>query len=201
MNLQIRLAKSFDIERIIELQSNSIRSLSTDYEPSEIESLVISQARARLTYDEIVVLAFDKDELVGFACLVVNYSLISGLYVHPNFIRQGIGTHLLDFINNTALEKGCELIDVYSSVTAVNFYQARGFKVISFSGFFTEDNIWIPCTYMTKNLFISSNLEKINYPIIEVISQLKPKRISDSQLIISFLISSLFPLIISLLKN
>lgn len=201
MNLQIRLAKSFDIERIIELQSNSIRSLSTNYEPREIESLVISQARARLTYDEIVFLAFYQDEIVGFACLVVNLSLLSGLYVHPNFIRQGIGTHLLDFINKTAIERGCKVIDVYSSVTAVNFYQARGFQVIRSSGFFTEDNIWILCMYMNKKLVLNSNLEQIFNPIIGFISRLKPKPISDIQLIILFLISCLFPLIISLIKN
>jgi putative acetyltransferase len=201
MNLQIRLAKSFDIERLIELQSNSIRSLSTDYELREIESLVISQARARLTYNEIVFLAFYKDELVGFACLIVNSSRLSGLYVHPNFIRQGIGTHLLDFINKTAREKGCKVIDVYSSVTAVNFYQSRGFQVIRSSGFFTEDNIWIPCTYMKKNLVLHSNLAQINHPIIGFISRIKPKPISDIQLIILFLISSLLPLIIILIKN
>ncbi len=174
--------------------------LSTDYEPREIESLVISQARARLTYDEIVFLAFYQDKIVGFACLVVNLSLLSGLYVHPNFIRQGIGTHLLDFINKTARERGCKVIDVYSSVTAVNFYQTRGFQVIRSSGFFTEDNICIPCTYMNKKLVLNSNLEQIPSPIIGFISRLKPKPISDIQLIILFLISCLFPLIISLIK-
>ena len=112
MNLQFRLANSEDIEKILKLQSSSIKLMSPDYTPRQIESLVRSQTSARLRYNEIVFLASYKDELVGFACLINNSFQfggfqIGGLYVHPNFIRQGIGTQLLEVIERTAIEKGC----------------------------------------------------------------------------------------------
>jgi len=153
MNLQLHLANSFDKEKLVELQSKSLRLLFANYKPKAVESLIIGQAKARLKYKhEIVVVALDKDELVGFACLDVHLSLITALYVHPDFIRQGIGTHLLNFINKTAQESGCKFIKVWSSLTAASFYNTRGFKVIGNRGFFTANNIWIPCVYLKKKL-------------------------------------------------
>jgi putative acetyltransferase len=172
MNLQICLADLFDTEKLIELQSNSLRLLSTDYEPKEIEDLVISEAKARLTSKEIVALAFYKDEFVGFACLDIKNSLISGLYVHPNFIRQGIGTHLLNFIDKIAQASGCKVLKVYSSLTAVNFYKTQGFEVItelikqarfftklaSYFKFFTKKHyIFIPVVYLERKIIFEPN--------------------------------------------
>lgn len=150
MNLQIYLDNSFDKEKLIELQSNSLRLLSTDYEPKAIEYLIESQAKGRLKHkSEIVAVALDKDELVGFVCLSTSAFLITGLYVHPNFIRKGIGTNLLNFINKIAQESGCKVIRVYSSLTAVDFYKAQGFQVINYSKFSTE--YYVPYVHLKKN--------------------------------------------------
>jgi putative acetyltransferase len=168
MNLQIHLDNSFDKEKLIELQSKSLRLLSTDYEPKTIKYLIKSQAEGRLkNKNEIVAVALDKDELIGFACLDINpYSsdfLITGLYVHPNFIRKGIGRNLLNFINKTAQESGCKVIRVYSSVTAADFYKAQGFQVISYSKL-------IPSyVYLKKELVYEPNLSSKTFSIFHLV--------------------------------
>ncbi|HEY9637998.1 MAG TPA: GNAT family N-acetyltransferase [Coleofasciculaceae cyanobacterium] len=200
MNLQIRLAKSEDIEKIIELQSSSIRLMSLDYNPRQIESLVRSQASARLMPDEIVFLACYENEIVGLACLIVDYSLLSGLYVHPNFIRQGIGTQLLDILEKTAIEKECKAIYIISSLTAANFYQAKGYQVIRQSGFFSEPNTWIPCINLEKRLLSVTEIQGLKQQINYFHYWIKPF-FGFIRLITLCLIGLLLPLIISLLVS
>ncbi len=195
MNFQIRLAQSEDLERIIELQSRSIRLMSADYNPRQIEALVRSQASARLSYDEISFLAFYNDELVGFACLIDNSFQVGGVYVHPNFTRQGIGTQLLEVIEKTASQKGCKVIQVMSSLTAVNFYQARGYQVIRQSGFFSEFSTWIPCIILKKYLVPLTKGENSRQRINYFYSWLK-LLMPTIKLIIFFLIGTLLASII-----
>jgi putative acetyltransferase len=142
--------------------------LSTDYEPKTIEYLIKSQAEGRLkNKNEIVAVALNKDELVGFGCLDINpyssNSLITGLYVHPNFIRKGIGRDLLNFINKTAQESGCKVIRVYSSVTALGFYKAQGFQVISYSKL-TPSHV-----YLKKELVYEANLSSKTFSIFHLV--------------------------------
>lgn len=162
MNLEIRRAESEDIDKVLELQSSSIRLMSRDYSPIQIEALVKSQASARLAYDEIVFLAFYQDELVGFGCFITKTSYLSGLYVHPKFVRQGIGTQLLEVIERTVLEKGCKFIFIESSLTAVKFYQKKGYQVIRKSGFFSDSSTWIPCINLRKPLLPVAETEPLN---------------------------------------
>lgn len=205
MNLQFRLAKSEDLEKVLELQSSSIKLMSSDYNPRQIESLVRSQFSARLRSNEIVFLASYKDELVGFACLDINSFQfggfqIGGVYVHPNFVRQGIGTQLLELIEKTAIEKGCQVISVLSSLTACNFYKARGYKVIHQSGFFSHWNVWIPCLIMKKSLVPVTKPENFYQLINFFYGRLKPF-FPTIQLMIFFLIGTLLVRLISLLIN
>ncbi len=202
MNLQIQLAKSEDIEKILELQSSSLKLMSPDYTPRQIESLVRTQASGRLMLDEIVFLAYYNNEIVGFACLTVNCSQLSGLYIHPDFIRRGIGTQLLKFLEKTAVEKECKTISIISSLTAANFYQARGYQVIRQSGFFSEPNTWIPCIILEKRLLPVSKKQIFKqqannfYYWLQSVWWLRFIR-----LIILCLIGFLLPLIISLLVS
>lgn len=198
MNLQISLAKSEDIEKILELQSSSIKLMSPDYNPRQIESLVKGQASVRLMSDEIVFLASYNNEIVGFACLTIDDSQLSGLYIHPNFIRRGIGTQLLETLEQTAREKECEAIFIMSSLTAANFYQAKGYQVIRQSGFFSEPNIWIPCINLEKRLIIGTKFSKIHLDYFHNY----PKHFwGFIRLIVICLIGLLLPLIISLIVS
>jgi putative acetyltransferase len=217
MNLQFRLAKSEDIEKVLELQSSSIQLMSADYNPRQIETLVRSQTSARLYTNEKVFLASYKDELVGFACLIDNSFefggfLIGGVYVHPNFLRQGIGTQLLEVIEKTAIEKGCKVLPVMSSLTASNFYKARGYQVIRQSDRYFEVGVRISCLILKKSLIPKKSviLKKSSIPVTKpenfrqrinfFYSRLKPFFPAISLMILC-MIGILLVQLISLLKN
>jgi len=160
MDIEIRLAKSEDSEKILELQANSLRVLSSqDYNPRQIESLIRSQKSARFI-NEIIFVAECSKRLVGFASLLVHTPQIGAMFVHPDFVRQGIGTRLLTAIESAAIEKRYQAIYVLSSLSAVKFYQANGYEVIGKLGFWSENKNWIPCKNMHKQIIPLTEREK-----------------------------------------
>ncbi|BAZ28792.1 hypothetical protein NIES4074_12260 [Cylindrospermum sp. NIES-4074] len=201
MDIQIRLAKSEELKEILELQAKSLRTASAEYNPIQIESLVRSQASARVKYDEIWFVADYEDKVVGFASLLLGEPTISGVFVHPDFMRQGIGTRLLEAIEKTAVDKKYEILYVVSSLTAVNFYQTRGYQFIRKSGFSSEANVWIPCVSLEKRLLLLTKTEDGSQRSNYLIPSLKQISASVLGLIIIALIAAFLPLIISLIVS
>jgi hypothetical protein len=65
MNVQIYLAKSEDLESILELQASSLKLLaSKEYNARQIESLIRGQKTARSKYNEILFVAYFGSKLV-----------------------------------------------------------------------------------------------------------------------------------------
>lgn len=77
---------------------------------------------------------------------------ISGMFVHPDFARKGIGTRLVIALEEIALGKQYKTLSVTSSLSAVGFYQALGYKIDRRSGFWSQGNVWIPCMNLVKRL-------------------------------------------------
>lgn len=83
----------------------------------------------RSTEHEQVLVACIDGEPVGFASIWVPDSFLHNLFVHPDFLRQGIGTALLahcteHFLTTPTLK--CLKVNV----NAIRFYVARQWRVI-----------------------------------------------------------------------
>ncbi len=55
---------------------------------------------------------------------------IGGLFIKSSEIGKGIGTQLMDFIENYALSKRLKQVRLYSTKFAFNFYKNRGYKLV-----------------------------------------------------------------------
>ncbi|MEM7579780.1 MAG: GNAT family N-acetyltransferase [Mastigocoleus sp.] len=167
MDIQIRFSRSEDLERMLEIQACSLRILSPSYDSTQIESLVRSQKSIRLLSDELKVVAEYKNEIIGFASWMNSIPLINimpqiaGIYVHPEFTRQGVGKRLLEFIEKTVISRGNEVMHVMSSMDAVNFYQAAGYRLVRESGFPSEGKVWVPCKYLVKRLVVVTKTQRV----------------------------------------
>jgi putative acetyltransferase len=202
MDFQIRLSKPEDSEKIIELQTSSLRKLSSSYDSNQIESLVRSQASLRFSQHEIGFVAEHENEIVGFASwLVQPPCIISGVYVHPNLIRQGIGTRLLKAVEKIAIDRGNEAIHVLSSLATVNFYQANGYQLIRKSGFYSEPQTWIPCVILKKQLIIVPIPKRVYRHVVSLVFGLKPMFSFILFLVMATLVVALLPVIISLIVS
>ena len=81
------------------------------------------------------------------------------MFVHPDFMRRGIGSKLLNKVEQIAIEKNFRIIKVISALPSVDFYNAIGYQVIRNSGFHSEFKTWIECVNLEKKLIETTEIE------------------------------------------
>lgn len=75
-----------------------------------------------------VFIAFEHDRLAGTIALEDGFVL--GFYTDPSFMGRGVGTALLQFLEQYAGEKGLAQLELAASPVAVSFYKQRGWEVV-----------------------------------------------------------------------
>ncbi|RME61355.1 MAG: GNAT family N-acetyltransferase [Candidatus Dadabacteria bacterium] len=76
-----------------------------------------------------------QGEIVGFASYITHQKEkgiegeIKCLYVAPKAFRKGVGSFLLENIEQKIVEEGAEKIFLYSSINAINFYRKANYKI------------------------------------------------------------------------
>ena len=78
---------------------------------------------------------------------------IKGLFVDSKHISKGIGSRIMEYLEERAVEEGAEMLTVLSSMNAINFYTKCGFVPLSeFTELKVTDDIFLQCKKMTKKL-------------------------------------------------
>jgi GNAT superfamily N-acetyltransferase len=155
MNFSLRKANKQDVPVLRELIDASVRGLqSKDYSPTQIESAlasvygVDSQLIADGTY---FVVETDEPEKKIVACggwsqrktlyggdrwmgredslldPQKDAAKIRAFFVHPDWVRRGIGTILLDACEQAALVAGFRRLEMGATLSGVPLYEARGY--------------------------------------------------------------------------
>ena len=169
MNINIRPATVEDVDAIANIFVTSIRTLSSaDYTNEQIETIVnLQNVESYLeeikTKNIIIFVAETEAEIVGFGSISKNGRAISDLFVLPDYTRQGVGTLLLETLEQIALQKGVSKLWVMASLTAQPFYLSRGFRYEKDSALIdSETGIKIPCVDLIKILSRNSNFKGDN---------------------------------------
>lgn len=130
--LSIRKAQPDDVIQFLRIQIDALRTLcSQDYTSEQIEALIernIRHSSRGGCRGEITLVAEADGVIVGFAALLGHR--ISAAYVHPQFVRQGIGRRLLRALEQIAIAHNIRTLRVAASLTARPFYQTHGYQVI-----------------------------------------------------------------------
>ncbi|NJN01776.1 MAG: GNAT family N-acetyltransferase [Leptolyngbyaceae cyanobacterium RM1_1_2] len=143
--------------QLLRIQIDALRTLCIqDYTPEQIEALIernIRYASRGGSQGEITLVAEVKGVIVGLAALLGR--CVSAVYVHPQFVRQGIGTHLLAALEQIATTYQIKTLRVAASLTAQPFYQANDYQVLGESDLITEKGLQIRYVEMKKALFLA----------------------------------------------
>lgn len=128
--LTIRSARPEDAEAICRMHVASIRVLcARDYTPDQIEAWAGPKKAADyvrgLGAGEAMYVAEVDGELLGFGCR--SGKELRALYVAPTVAGRGVGTALLERIEDDAFAAGIRALELQSTITAASFYQARGY--------------------------------------------------------------------------
>lgn len=130
--MEIREYRESDAEEVAEVLRRSIRKIAAkDY--SEEEVAVWSDTEPEnweIEEDEKRYVAVEDGKIIGFSGYKKNEKKLRATYVHPEWSGQGIGSRLLEKVENEAREEGIDKLVCKSTITAREFYEKNGWKVL-----------------------------------------------------------------------
>jgi len=159
------MTRTFTIRRAVQEDAPAIQALHRrailglepgPYSREEIESWAAEQplqhyADALSRGEEQFLVAADlSNRAVAFCSLVDDE--IRGLYVDPDFARQGIARALLERAEAIMREAPVETVQVWASLTALAFYEAMGYAPIAKGELETRGGRTIEIVRMSKVL-------------------------------------------------
>ena len=132
--MTIRRYRPSDTPALLALFHDTVHAVNArDYSPEQLNAWApptqdADAWTARLTARDTLV-AEDGPLLVGF-CDLEGDGHLDHLYCHANYQRRGVGTRLLEGIEQIAREKGITHLTTEASITARPFFEARGFQTL-----------------------------------------------------------------------
>ena len=129
--VEIRRATAEDAEAVYEIVLRALRETNArDYPASVIDRLVLTlpEGVASKLEEWHAYVAVVHGRIVGTGSL--NGKTVRAVFVHPDYQGRGIGTKLMDAVENAASVQSVDTLTVQSSITAQPFYAKRGFKVV-----------------------------------------------------------------------
>ncbi|MBI5372398.1 MAG: GNAT family N-acetyltransferase [Sphingobacteriales bacterium] len=142
MALKIIEHGSSDYQKMVQLRDLILRKpLGLVFTPEELEG----------EKDDILIGAFEEDEILGCCMLVEENSRIIRLRqmaVLNNLQGKGIGRAIMNFAENIARDRGYRVLSMHARKNAIGFYEKMGYCVNGKE--FTE--VTIPHYVMEKNL-------------------------------------------------
>ncbi|MDX1660971.1 MAG: GNAT family N-acetyltransferase [Gemmatimonadota bacterium] len=128
----MRPAREEDLSRLRVLFRRSIRALAVGhYDPPQIEAWAgASEDEGWIASEELPDLwvAQIGVSLVGFAEISPEGDEVRMVYVEPTVAERGIGTALLERVEEEARRRGVDCLSLRSSLNAVPFFEKFGYE-------------------------------------------------------------------------
>ncbi len=157
--ITIRSAIPDDAEAIAHLHRQAVQELAKDHyslEEREDWSPSVDQGRIDKFLNEMkeaIMIVADNDGIVaGFGSIIPSENELHACYVLPSFARQGVGSKIMDKLEEIAKEHGLIMLKLNSSMSAEAFYKAKGFSVVQYRRYTTNGGGQIDSVDMIKNL-------------------------------------------------
>jgi putative acetyltransferase len=151
----IRRARDEDALKIRNVHVASIRTLcARDYTPEQIAAWIanirLAGYRQAMREGEVMFVAERGPRIAGFSGILADE--VRAVYVHPRFIRRGVGSLLLRAAEDEARARRVEALRLNASLTAVPFYRSQGYEERRAGWHPLPSGVLLPCVRMTKRL-------------------------------------------------
>jgi len=150
-NFTIREASGDDALAVLNLHQRSVLGLCIhDYTQEQIKSWLsqssLEKYKIRLEIHRSYIAELD-DKIAGYLRWNPETNELCSIFVDPDFIRQGIATCLMRIAEEDAVKHNANELWLDASLTAVPFYEARGWTYVELSMHGP-----LECVRMTKQL-------------------------------------------------
>jgi N-acetylglutamate synthase-like GNAT family acetyltransferase len=152
----VRRAREEDCEGVWRVHVKAIREIANShYSPEEIEAW--ASPRKPEHYIESIrnkefYVAEEDGALIGFGTLNHKENEIEAVYVSPEVVRRGVGSAILQRLEERARALGLKSLKMDASLNAVPFYISAGYESQKVAEHRLASGVEIGCVLMTKEL-------------------------------------------------
>ena len=130
--LIVRLATDADCEDIYRVHVAAVRGLPSGTQGKEgIESWLATRepaVYAKEMRDELLVVAEESGDLIGWGAFNAEKTEITNVFVHPEHHRRGVGSAIISVLEDAARASGLDSVQLQATGTAIEFYLATGYQ-------------------------------------------------------------------------
>jgi len=177
MQISTRLAQLTDIPQLNEMIEQSVRGLSVGYyTPQQIESSIkyIFGVDTQLVIDGTYYIAEVDGQLAGCGGWSKRNTLYGGdqhkdiedplldpetdaariraFFVHPDFARRGVGTHIINVCESAAKAAGFKRLELGATLPGVPLYKTMGYTAINETSATLADGVALQIIKMGKDI-------------------------------------------------
>ena len=130
--LIVRPAIRADCEAIYRVQVDAVRGLPPGTQGKDgIEKWLATREPAVYAEEmqkELMVVAEEDGELLGWGALCSEKEEITNVFVDPEHHRRGVGTAIVSVLEDAARHGGLDAVQLQATGTAIEFYLAIGYQ-------------------------------------------------------------------------
>lgn len=132
--MEFREYKNTDLHAVIDLFYVTVHEVNkNDYSEEQLDAIAPKAANEyhwekSLEKNHTIVVEED-DKLIAFGN-IGKTGYLDRLYVHPDYLRKGIASKLVEELEEYAKKHGSHVINVTSSITSKLFFESKGYAVI-----------------------------------------------------------------------
>lgn len=132
--MKTRLYRQSDLDSILELFYHNIHTVCVhDYTLEQLDAWAPANPdvyRWQVSLNRNHTLVVEKDsQIIGFGD-VGETGYLDRLYVHPDYLHQGIASLLVEQLEKYAKAKGISFMNTAASVTSRPFFEKQGYNVL-----------------------------------------------------------------------
>ena len=132
--MEFREYKNTEIHAVMDLFYVTVHEVNkNDYSEEQLDAIAPKDANEyhwekSLEKNHTIVVEED-DKLIAFGN-IGKTGYLDRLYVHPDYLRKGIASKLVEELEEYAKKHGSHVINVTSSITSKAFFESKGYAVI-----------------------------------------------------------------------
>lgn len=132
--MEFREYKDTDLHAVMDLFYVTVHEVNkNDYSEEQLDAIAPKAANEyhwekSLEKNHTIVVEED-DKLIAFGN-IGKTGYLDRLYVHPDYLRKGIASKLVEELEEYAKKHGSHVINVTASITSKPFFESKGYAVI-----------------------------------------------------------------------
>ncbi len=129
MEIDIRTFRPKDAHECSFLIRETLRKVNRKDYPQEVISFLSNEMSPKkmlkISKERHFLVAVKNKNIIGTG--TIEDGTIQTVFVHPNFLGKNVGSTLMNSLEEFSLKSGKRKISLYSSITAVEFYNKLGY--------------------------------------------------------------------------